>query len=102
MTVSDAEYALKSKLGATRDPSGNHIYFYYTDGDADYTVGKLSHSWRGQLNDTQIMMLAKKLHLFKREFEEFVDCKLETTDMLDKWRQRRPQPQQPTEPAPDA
>jgi hypothetical protein len=54
VTVADVEYALKSKLGATRDPSGNHIFFYFTDGESEYTVGKLSHSWRGHLNNTQI------------------------------------------------
>ena len=90
MTVGDAEYALKNKLGASRDPSGDHIYFYLRDGQSDYTVGKLSHSWRGHLDDTQIMMLARKLRLTKREFESFVDCTLETAQMLQVWRQRGP------------
>lgn len=89
MTVSDVEYALKNKLGATRDRSGDHIYFYLTDGDSEYTVGKLAHSWRGFLNDTQIMMCARKLRLFKREFEQFVDCTLEPDPMLRLWRGRR-------------
>ena len=90
MTVSDAEYALKNKLGATRDRSGDHVYFYLKDGASDYTVGKISHSWRGALNDTQVTMLAKKLRLQKTEFEAFVDCALEKHQMLQVWRRRRP------------
>jgi len=89
VTVAEVEYALRSKLGAVRDRSGDHIYFYFKDGESEYTVGKVSHSWKGQLNDTQIAMLAKKLRLLKREFEEFVDCSLRTHQMLDIWRQRR-------------
>jgi hypothetical protein len=89
VTVADAEHALKSKLGATRDRSGDHVYFYFRDGESEYTVGKLSHSWKGQLNDTQITMLAKKLRLLKREFEDFVSCSLEKDQMVALWRQRR-------------
>ena len=89
MTVGEVEYALKNKLGASRDRSGDHIYFYFTDGQSEYTVGKLSHSWRGSLNDTQVTMCAKKLRLMKREFEQFVDCSLELAPMLQLWRQRR-------------
>lgn len=92
MTVREAERALTRKLGASRDRSGDHIYFFLTDGDADYTVGKISHSWGGQLNDTKINMLAKKLHLRKQEFESFVDCGIERGQLLEMWRQRRPKP----------
>ncbi len=92
MTVREADRALTRKLGATRDPSGDHIYFYLRDGESDYTIGKLSHSWSGQLDDTQIGMLARKLRLLKKEFEAFVDCGLEVAPMLELWRQRRPGP----------
>ena len=92
MHVSDAEYALKGKLGATRDRSGDHIYFYLKDGDSEYTVGKISHSWKGQLNTTQILMLAKKLHLSKQDFEAFVDCGLKRPEMLELWRKGRLRP----------
>lgn len=89
MTVGDVEYTFRRKLRASRDRSGHHIYFYFRDGESEYTVGKLSHSWRGQLNDTQILVLAKKLHLGKQEFEDFVDCRLDVDQMLEMWRQRR-------------
>ena len=89
MTVHETNRALTRKLGASRETSGHHIFFYLTDGGAEYTVAKMSHAWRGQLDDTQIGMLAKKLRLSKREFETFVDCTLEVNDMLTLWRQRR-------------
>jgi hypothetical protein len=89
VTVGDVEYTFTRKLGASRDRSGHHIFFYFRDGEADYTVGKISHSWSGQLNDTQILMLAKKMYLAKREFEDFVDCNLATDQMLRVWRERR-------------
>ncbi len=89
MTVDNVEAAFSRKLGASRDPSGHHIFFYFREGESEYTVGKLSHSWNGQLNNTQILMLAKKLYLAKQEFEDFVGCGLTTDQMLQIWRQRR-------------
>lgn len=89
LTVGEVEEAFVRKLGAERDNSGDHIYFYLRYDNSDYTVGKLSHSWRGTLNDTQVLMLARKLWLQKREFERFVDCDLTTADMIDLWQSRR-------------
>jgi hypothetical protein len=68
MTVDEAKDAFTGKLGATQDKSGKHIFFIFKDGDSDYTIGKISHCWKGQLNDTQIGMLARKLRLQKQEF----------------------------------
>jgi len=65
------------------------VYFYFEDGESNYTVGKKSHSWRGQLNDTQINMLAKRLRLRKREFEEFVSCAIEKGQFIQLWRKSR-------------
>ena len=90
MKLSEAVTAFTDKLKATRDPSGDHIYFYFRDGGSDFTVGKVSHSWQGQLDDTQIGMLAKKLYLRKREFESFVECTLDTDPMLRLWREYSP------------
>jgi hypothetical protein len=89
LTVSDVEYCFVSKLGADRDDSGDHIYFYLNYHGSQYTVGKLSHSWRGSLNDTQVLMLARKLHLQKREFEQLVSCHLQAPDAIDLWQSRR-------------
>lgn len=89
LTVRDVEYCFVSKLGAERDESGDHIYFYLNYQGSQYTVGKLSHSWRGSLNDTQVLMLARKLRLQKREFEQLVGCGLEAADGVDLWQSRR-------------
>lgn len=90
VTILDVERAFVQKLGADRDDSGDHIYFYLQHGPSEFTVGKLSHSWRGALNDTQVMMLARKLYLHKREFQRFVDCELTRDQMIAIWSQRRP------------
>ena len=89
MKVSEIKRIFKEKLGADQDNSGDHIYFYLDYKGSEYTVGKLSHSWRGTLNNTQIMMMARKLYLKKNEFEQFVDCSLTTAEMLNLWQMRR-------------
>ena len=89
MRIHDVKRAFTRKLGAEGDDSGDHIYFYLDYKGSQYTVGKLSHSWSGDLNDTQIMMLARKLFLKKREFELFVDCTLNTAETIDLWQERR-------------
>lgn len=89
LNVRDVEHAFVSKLGAERDESGDHIYFYLDHQGNQYTVGKLSHSWRGDLNDTQISMLARKMRLQKGEFERFVDCTLDTPDVVNLYLNRR-------------
>jgi len=89
LKVSDVEQAYTGKMEAIKDDSGDHIYYYLEYKGSEYTVGKLSHSWKGTLNDTQILMLARKLHLQKREFELWVICDIETPDMIQIWQNRR-------------
>ena len=89
LRVRDVKHAFTNKLGAELDDSGNHIYFYLDYGSSQFTVGKLSHSWRGNLNDTQIRMLAHKLYLQKREFERWVACTVTTEKMIELWQTRR-------------
>jgi len=92
MTVNDAKQAFTAKLGASEDRSGEHVFFYFTDGSSEYLVGKMSHSWKGakQLPEPIIRSMAKKLNLTKKDFESFVECSLGTDDMLRKWRVQRP------------
>lgn len=89
LRVREVEQAFVNKLGAERDSSGHHIYFYLNHEGSQYTVGKLSHSWKGDLNATQVMMLARRLCLRKREFEQFVDCNLKAVEVIDFWLRRR-------------
>jgi hypothetical protein len=89
LTVRDVEQGFVTKLGAEKDKSGDHIYFYFNYGGSQYTVGKLSHSWKGSLSDTQVHMIARRLCLQKREFEQFIDCELEAAEVVDMWQRRR-------------
>ena len=89
LTVREVRGAYTRKLGATLDDSGDHVYYYLEYQGSEYTVGKISHSWKGNLNDTQVMMLARKLRLQKREFELWVICDINTQDMLQIWQERR-------------
>jgi hypothetical protein len=89
LNIRTVKRSFVKKLGAEEDVSGDHIYYYLDYQGSQYTVGKLSHSWSSSLNDTQVGMLACKLHLKKREFEQFVSCKLDTQSAIDIWQKRR-------------
>ena len=89
MRLREVESAFTGKLGATRDDSGDHIYFYLEHEGSEYTVGKLSHSWKRDLNNTQVLLLARKLCLQMRAFEPFVDCGITKEQMIQLWQSRR-------------
>ena len=89
LRIREVKHAFTRKLGAEEDSSGDHTYFYFEYQGSEYTVGKLSHSWSGNLNDTQILLLGRKLFLKKREFEEWVDCTLSNDKMIEVWLKRR-------------
>ena len=89
LTVNDVVNAYINKLGAIQDRSGDHIYFYLDFQGSEYTIGKLSHSWGGTLGDTQVLIVARKLWLQKREFERWVICDMENPEMLSIWQERR-------------
>lgn len=89
MDTRTAKRSFVKKLGAEEDVSGDHIYYYLDYQGSQCTIGKLSHSWSGSLNDTQVGILARKLHLKKRESEQFVSCKLDTESAIDIWQKQR-------------
>lgn len=89
LKIREVKRVFTNKLGAQEDDSGDHIYFYLDFKGSQYTVGKLSHSWKADLNDSQVMMLSRKLCLKKREFEWFVSCTLTAKDTVDLWQARR-------------
>ncbi len=89
MNIRDVKRAFINKLGAEEDNRKDHVYFYLDYKESQYTVGKLSHSWSGDLNDTQVGMLSRKLYLRKLEFEAFVDCTLNTDQTIDLWQKNR-------------
>ena len=90
LRIHDVEQAFTTKLGAKRDDSGDHIYFYFQHEDSEYTVGKLSHSWRQDLGPKQVHLLAQKLWLQDKEFELFVGCDMSADQMVALWLCRRP------------
>lgn len=89
MNIRNIRRAFTNKLGAEEDVSGDHIYYYLNYQGSQYSVGKLSHSWSGNLNNTQISLLSHKLHLKKKEFEQFVSCTLDASSTIALWQQRR-------------
>ena len=89
LTLRNVKDAFTRKLEAEQDDQRDHIFYYLDYEGSQYTVGKLSHSWSGSLDDTQISMLAHELCLTKREFERWVICHLSNSDMITIWRQRR-------------
>lgn len=90
MDVSDVDHKLQQKLGAVRDRSGHHVFFYQTIDGKEHLVAKMSHSWRGQLDKTQIKMLADGLRLQLHEFELFVDCAESAEQVIKKFLARPP------------
>jgi len=89
LRIREVKRAFTRKLEAEENSSGDHIYFYFEYQGSEYTVGKLSHSWGGDLNDTQISLIARKLLLKKREFEKWVECTLSNDKMIEVWLKRR-------------
>lgn len=89
MNIRDVKRAFTKKLAAEEDDRRDHIYFYLNYDGSQYTVGKLSHSWSGDLNDTQVGMLSRKLCLRKKQFESFVDCTLSANQTIELWQSNR-------------
>ena len=89
MDVHEVRATMLGKLGAAEDRSGHHVFFYLPYEGREYKGPKLSHSWRGDLNDQQINWVKKSLLLTKAEFERLVDCSLETEQFYEVWAQRK-------------
>lgn len=90
MDYRDIRSTLVSKLEASEDRSGEHIYFYLTIDERDVRVGKLSHSSRGQAVDYVINDTARRLKLTKKEFVGLVDCEIDKNQHEIIWKERDP------------
>lgn len=88
MDYRDIRFTLSSKLKASEDRSGHHVYFYLTIDERDFRVGKLSHSARGQAEDYIIRDTAKRLRLTKQEFVSLADCTIDKEQHEAIWRER--------------
>ena len=89
MDVRDVRRTLTGKLGAVEDRASHHVFFYLQYGDKEYRGPKISHSWRGDLNDQQVDWLKNPLLLSKEEFEQLVDCPLTRDAFFNIWVERK-------------
>ena len=89
MDVRDVRRTLTGKLGAAEDRGGHHVFYYLQYQGEEYMGSKLSHSWRGDLNDYQIDLIKKPLFLNTAEFQELVACPLTREAFFNLWSQRK-------------
>ena len=76
MDIRDLQSALKTKLGASENRKGDHIFFFADLGQRNQRVAKFSHSARGQLPHFVVSYTAKALKLNNSQLNQFVDCTL--------------------------
>ena len=79
-----------SKLEASEDRSGHHVFFYITIDGHDVRVGKMSHNARGQAEDYITKDTARRLKLTKQEFASLVNCSIDKEKHETIWRERDP------------
>ena len=89
MDVRTVRSVFLGKLSAEEDRARNHIFYYLEHNGRKYRGPKMSHSWRGELNDQQIDWLKKPLELTKGEFETLVACDLTGEDFFVLWASRK-------------
>ena len=90
MDYREIRSTLMSKLEASEDRSGHHVFFYITMDGHDFRTGKLSHGARGQAEDFIISDTARRLKLTKKEFGSLVDCDIDREQHEIIWRERDP------------
>lgn len=90
MDFRQLRHTLRSKLGASEDREGHHIYYCLSIGDRDHRVGKVSHSARGsdKVEDYVIWDTGRRLRLDKKEFLQLVDCTINRDDHAKLWQER--------------
>ena len=76
MDVRDLQRALRTKLDATENRKGDHIFFFADLGQRHQRVTKFSHSANGQLPIVVLNYTAKALKINNRQLNQFVDCTL--------------------------
>jgi len=81
---------LSSKLGATEDRQGNHLYYFLSVGDKEHRVGKVSHSSRGSetVPDFIVSDTSRRLRLNKAELLQLVGCSIDKDQHKKLWLER--------------
>ena len=85
MDVRAVRAALIRKLEAIEDRARHHVFFYLDYDGRRYLGSKMSHSWRGDLDDQQIDWVKKPLLLSKSEFDQLVDCPMTKNQFFEVW-----------------
>jgi len=88
MDYREIRSTLMSKLEASEDRSGHHVFFYITIDGHDFRAGKMSHSARGQAEDYIIKDTARRLKLTNQEFLSLVDCEIDKLQHETLWKER--------------
>lgn len=88
MDVRDLRGALLKKLHAVEDSDRKEVYYYFVIGGREIKATHLSHSARGQIDDTILLQIARQLRLRKAELEDLVECPLSEEEYFRLWEQR--------------
>ena len=89
MDVREIRRVLIGKLSAYEDRARHHVFYFLRYDGKDYRGPKLSHSWRGDLDDQQIDWIKRPLLLSKAELENLVECPLSGEEFYVIWAQRK-------------
>jgi hypothetical protein len=85
MDTRDLQRALRRKLDAEEDRSGDHVFYWVTIDGKQFRAAKFSHPGRGQLGDHVITDTTKRLKLTKAQLEELVDCPMTGERFWELW-----------------
>jgi hypothetical protein len=88
MDVRDIVRTLKGKLHAIEDSKRHHIFFYFNIEGKQYRATKLSHSAKGQVDESLLSLISKQLRLRREELQELVACPLSREDYFRLWTER--------------
>lgn len=89
MDFRDIHRTLLIKLDAVEDRKHDHVFFYFVIDGHEHRATKLSHSARGQMDDSLISLVARQLRLKKQELSSLVDCPLGKEQFFQLWSERR-------------
>jgi hypothetical protein len=88
MDVRDIDRTLRRKLHAIEDRKKDHIFFYFKIEGKQYRATKLSHSARGQVDESLLSLISKQLRLKREELQDLVACPLSEEEYFRLWLDR--------------
>lgn len=88
MDVRDIYRTLKGKLHAIEDRKSHHIFFYFEIEGKQYRATKISHSARGQVDESLLRLISKQLRLQQGELQDLIACPLSEEEYFRLWTER--------------